>query len=43
MKKAGLDELAAFRRLPKLSGDKNGRLVAIARITLTAEEGYGAP
>jgi response regulator NasT len=43
MKKAGLDEHDAFRRLQKLASDKNQKLVAIARMILTAEEAYGAP
>ena len=41
MKKAGLDEGDAFRRLQKLASDKNKKLVEIARIILTAEEAYG--
>jgi response regulator NasT len=40
MKKAGLDEAAAFRRLQKLASDKNLKLIAIARILLTAEEAF---
>ena len=43
MRKAGLDETAAFRRLQKLASDKNQKLVAIARMILTAEEAYGTP
>jgi AmiR/NasT family two-component response regulator len=43
MKKAGLDEAAAFRRLQKLASDKNLKLVEAARILLTAEEAYTAP
>lgn len=42
MKKANLDEPAAFRRLQKLASDKNRKLVDIARVILTAEEAYGA-
>lgn len=42
MKKAGLDEHDAFRRLQKLASDKNKKLVEIARIILTAEEAYGS-
>jgi response regulator NasT len=38
MKKAGLDEASAFRRLQKLASDRNLKLVEIARILLTAEE-----
>ncbi len=41
MKKANLDEQAAFRRLQKLASDKNKKLIEIARILLTAEEAYG--
>jgi response regulator NasT len=43
MKKAGLDEASAFRRLQKLASDKNLKLVEVARILLTAEEAYTAP
>jgi response regulator NasT len=38
MKKAGLDENDAFRRLQKLASEKNLKLIAIAQIILTAEE-----
>lgn len=38
MKKVGMDEQAAFRRLQKLASEKNLKLVEIARIILTAEE-----
>jgi response regulator NasT len=38
MKKVGMDEHAAFRRLQKLASEKNLKLVEIARIILTAEE-----
>lgn len=38
MKKAGLDEATAFRRLQKLASDKNRKLVEIASMILTAEE-----
>jgi two-component system, response regulator PdtaR len=38
MKKAGLDEHDAFRRLQKLASDKNRKLVDIAQMILTAEE-----
>lgn len=38
MKRAGLDESDAFRRLQKLSNDKNQKLVEIAQMILTAEE-----
>jgi len=40
MKKAGLDEASAFRRLQKLASDKNLKLVEVARILLTAEEAF---
>lgn len=43
MKRAGLDETDAFRRLQKLASDKNQKLVAIARMILTAEEACGTP
>ncbi len=38
MKKAGLDEHDAFRRLQKLASDKNRKMIEIAHIILTAEE-----
>src|ERR1019366_9473974 len=38
MKKTGLDEAGAFRRLQKLASDKNRKLVEIASMILTAEE-----
>ena len=38
MKKAGLDEQAAFRRLQKLASDRNRKLVDIAQALLLAEE-----
>ncbi|HMB07998.1 MAG TPA: response regulator [Isosphaeraceae bacterium] len=41
MKKAGLDEHDAFRRLQKLASDKNRKLVEIAHMILTAEEALG--
>jgi two-component system, response regulator PdtaR len=40
MKRAGLDEPEAFRRLQKLARDKNQKLVEIAQIIVTAEEAY---
>jgi response regulator NasT len=40
MKKAGLDEPAAFRRLQKLASDKNRKLIEIAQMILTAEEAF---
>ena len=41
MKKAGLDEHDAFRRLQKLASDKNRKLIDIAQTILTAEEAFG--
>jgi response regulator NasT len=38
MKRAGLDEADAFRRLQKLASDKNLKLVRIAEMIVTAEE-----
>jgi response regulator NasT len=38
MKKTGLDEHDAFRRLQKLASDKNRKLIEIAQSILTAEE-----
>jgi two-component system, response regulator PdtaR len=43
MKKAALDEAAAFRRLQKLASEKNRKLVEIASMILTAEEALEAP
>ena len=40
MKKGGLDEPEAFRRLQKLASDKNRKLVDIASMILTAEEAF---
>jgi len=40
MKRAGLDEPEAFRRLQKLARDKNQRLVEIAQVIVTAEEAF---
>lgn len=40
MKRAGLDEPEAFRRLQKMARDKNQKLVEIAQIVITAEEVY---
>jgi response regulator NasT len=42
MKKAGLDENDAFRRLQKLASEKNRKLIEIAHMILTAEEAFGA-
>ncbi len=38
MKRAGLDEADAFRRLQKLASDKNLKLVKVAEMIVTAEE-----
>jgi response regulator NasT len=43
MKKTGLDEHDAFRRLQKLASDKNKKLIEIAQMILTAEEAFGVP
>jgi response regulator NasT len=43
MKKAGLDEQDAFRRLQRLASDKNRKLVEIAHMILTAEEAFQTP
>lgn len=40
MKRAGLDEQPAFRRLQKLASEKNRRLVEMAQAVLTAEEAF---
>ena len=40
MKKTGLDEADAFRRLQKLASEKNRKLVDIASSILTAEEAF---
>jgi response regulator NasT len=40
MKKTGLDEADAFRRLQKLASEKNRKLVEIASMILTAEEAF---
>ena len=40
MKKAEMDEQAAFRRMQKLASEKNLKLVELARIILTAEEAF---
>lgn len=42
MKKTGLDEHDAFRKLQKLASEKNKKLVEIAQMLLTAEEVFGA-
>jgi AmiR/NasT family two-component response regulator len=38
MKKVGLDEHDAFRRLQRLASDKNRKLIEIAQMIVTAEE-----
>jgi response regulator NasT len=43
MKKAGLDEQEAFRRLQKLASEKSRKLVEIAQMILVAEEALGSP
>jgi two-component system, response regulator PdtaR len=43
MKKTGLDEQEAFRRLQKLASEKNRKLVDIAQMILTAEEAVQPP
>jgi two-component system, response regulator PdtaR len=43
VKQAGLDEDEAFRRLRKLARDRNQKLVEVARIILTAEDGLQPP
>lgn len=40
MKRAGIDEPEAFRRLQKMARDRNQKLVEIAHIIVTAEEAY---
>lgn len=42
MKRAGLDEAEAFRRMQKLASEKSRKLVDIAAAILTAEEAVGA-
>jgi response regulator NasT len=43
MKRAGLDEEAAFRRLTKLARDHNQRIVEASRVILQAEEAFQIP
>ena len=43
MKKVGLDEPEAFRRLQKLASDRNLKLVEAARIVLAADEVFQPP
>ena len=40
MKRAGLDEHAAFQRLQSMASNRNQKLVEIARSLLLAEEAY---
>jgi len=40
MKKVGLDEKEAFRRLQKLAMDSNRKMVEVAHMVLTAEEAF---
>jgi response regulator NasT len=41
MRKTGLDEATAFRRMQRLASDKNRKLIEIAQMILTAEEAFG--
>jgi len=43
MKKTGLNEQDAFRRLQKLASEKNHKLIELAQIILTAEEALEPP
>jgi response regulator NasT len=43
MKKTGLDENDAFRRLQRLASEKNRKLIEIAETILTAEEALTPP
>ena len=43
MKKAGLDEQAAFQRLQRLASDRNQKMVEIARMILFASEASEPP
>jgi response regulator NasT len=40
MKKVGLEEPEAFRRLQKLAMDTNRKMVEVAHMVLTAEEAF---
>jgi len=42
MQRAGLDELEAFRRLQKLSQDKNQKLADVAKTIVTADEAFSS-
>jgi response regulator NasT len=43
MKKAGLDENEAYRRLQRLASDRNKKLIDVAQMILTAEEAFQPP
>jgi response regulator NasT len=43
MKKTGLDEHEAFRRLQKLASERNRKLIDLAQMILTAEEALKLP
>jgi response regulator NasT len=43
MKRAGLDEQGAFRRMRKLAMDQNKKLADIAQMILTAEQAFTTP
>ena len=43
MKRAGLDEPEAFRRLQKLASEKSRKLIDIAQMILVAEEAVQPP
>jgi response regulator NasT len=43
MKRAGVDEAEAFRRLQSLATDQNRKLVEVAQVILTAEEAFSPP
>lgn len=42
MKRSGLDEPSAFRRLQQLASEKNTKMIEIAQAIVTAEEAFGA-
>lgn len=43
MKKAGLDEHLAFRRLQRLASDQNRKLIEVAQMLLAAEDAFQPP
>jgi response regulator NasT len=43
MKRVGLDEQGAFRRLQKLASDKNLKMAEVARMIVTADEAFEGP